>query len=151
MCLCNLKTLKMRYFRPQWGCRATRKRNMNLFACLFQKRKASSVWWNKWFENCMLVTVYCRFAVSHRRFKWHYKLWYFFSLKDLVHTFKTKVANSVFIFAPCINSIKQFLLFQLMHTIIKSYQPVVQACTTGWYAAITLTASIPTSTDKLYL
>ena len=48
----------------------------------------------------------------------------------------------------------QLLLFQLMHTIYKSYQPVVQTCselhtrTTGWYAAITLIASIPTSTKK---
>jgi hypothetical protein len=41
-------------------------------------------------------------------------------------------------------------------TVMVAYQPVVQACgelhtcTTGQYAAITLTASIPTSTEKPY-
>jgi hypothetical protein len=46
---------------------------------------------------------------------------------------------------------KSLLLFQLMHTIIhyEHYEP--HACTTGWYAAITLTTSIPTSTTKTTL
>jgi len=34
--------------------------------------------------------------------------------------------KAIFMFAPCINSIKQLLLFQLMHTIIKNYKMLKQ-------------------------
>ena len=50
---------------------------------------------------------------------------------------------------------KHILFFQLVNT-INAFQPVVQACgsphacKTGWYAAITLAVSIPTSTEKTF-